>query len=211
MVEDGAPNGPQQQSPPELCPRGRKANEGERPDATERVDADCHTHLHLCRSVLTIGGLFLTSRQALATGPSARAISDLRIDAGCHGLPLKLTTWAEIVRREKPGDMASRGLVPAELSRDQKLLLDLTRHPGGVEHIKEVVVELAPLLDASWDALEAPARVTGPRDARALLAKVEANPNVVPRVKRIVRANLERLYLAPEDGVARKKRLGKPE
>jgi hypothetical protein len=105
-----------------------------------------------------------------------------------------LVEWAQIVAKEKPGNLKARGLLPPELSPDQELLLSLTSTPDNTQRVKAVAVELAPVSLASWNALAALAHVDGEDSARELLHRVESDSNVVLRVKRVVRTNLEHLY-----------------
>lgn len=105
-----------------------------------------------------------------------------------------LVKWRAIVDRETPGDLFSRGLLPSVPSPDQNLLADL-QSVSQLKGVKQIISSLVPFRAASWKALEALSEVRDKCEAIQLLAKVDANRHVVPRVKQAVRHNITQLFL----------------
>lgn len=121
-------------------------------------------------------------------------IRGLDYRAKCAAKNLK--EWTKSVAKAGTADMASRGLVLQETSHDQRLLLELATIKDDLEHLKAIAVELAPLSAASWTALADQAEVSDRSSAAELVARVSADPCVVPRVKALVRENMQRLYFS---------------
>jgi hypothetical protein len=105
-----------------------------------------------------------------------------------------LNKWQKIVRQERPGDFASsRGLLPTDSSADQVILADLV-NATTVEAVLRIAHDLAPYGLASWNALVDLAAVETPVDAQVLLARVMADPHVVPRVRQAIARNSALLH-----------------
>lgn len=90
-----------------------------------------------------------------------------------------LTQWRKIVDREKPGDFASRGLLPPDPSADHEMLISLVSEHE-VSRIARVAADLTPLMKASWDAFVDLSRAETKSDAFTLLERVEKDACVVP-------------------------------
>jgi hypothetical protein len=107
-----------------------------------------------------------------------------------------LTQWRKIVERERPGDFASRELLPPERTADHDLLLSLQTEDQ-LPRIVEIAAELTPFFKASWDAFVELSNAETKSQALEVLARVEKDPHVVPRVKRAVRHNIVALFEQP--------------
>ncbi len=63
-----------------------------------------------------------------------------------------------------------------------------------LDEIERISTQLAPYYNASWQAYVDLSQVEGPQQAQALLARIDADVRVVPRVRAAVRHNVEALY-----------------
>lgn len=115
------------------------------------------------------------------------------LDYRCKAAMKYLVQWAKFVDQTSPADFASRALLPRESSLDHELLTSLTKVPA-LPQIVRVASELAPYKYASWQACVDLSLCEEKAEATELLARVEADPFVVPRVRRAVRHNISMLW-----------------
>jgi hypothetical protein len=110
------------------------------------------------------------------------------------GASLKwLIKWQKIIHQEKPRNFASRGLLPTNASVDQAILANLASATT-IDAVLRIAQDLAPYSLASWNALVDLATVQTAAEAQALLARVTADPHVVPRVRQALEQNISLLY-----------------
>lgn len=111
----------------------------------------------------------------------------------CKAAQKYLARWGKLVGRERPLDFASRQLLPTNPSVDHEILLPLLNVPELGEVIR-IASELAPFAAASWQAFVDLSLIENRAAALDLLARVEADSHVVPRVQRAVRHNVAVLF-----------------
>jgi hypothetical protein len=112
----------------------------------------------------------------------------------CKAAMKSLVQWHRLVDQGHLADFGSRGLLPPTPSADQKLLLAL-QQPLSVNDLLELSAALHPYSEASGRALDDLSLVETKAQAVALMAQVDADIYVVPRVKNAIRHNLVALYL----------------